>query len=417
MSFAEKARHLVEFPNGEHEALTNFINNEFVPANSKREMDSVNPATGKSWIKIPDSDREDVDRAVKAAQNAFKSWSTTSVQIRSKLLMKLANLLEENLDGLAEIESRDQGKPVWLAKAIDIPRCIHNFRFFASAILHHTAPSTLIEEPVKALNYVKHDPIGVAALISPWNLPLYLLSFKIAPAIASGNTVVCKPSELTSVSAWLLMHAIREVGFPEGVVNMVIGTGQAVGEPLVTHPNVPLVSFTGSTVIGKRIAEIAAKWNKKVSLEMGGKNACIVYPSANLQRDLPIIARSCFINQGEICLCSSRLFVHESIFDEFLKGLISEAEKLKVGDPTSAESKLGAMNSEVHFNKVKSYIELAQKEEKVHCGGVVKMDGKCENGYFIAPTIVTDISDESRCMKEEIFGPVVCLSKFKTQEV
>ncbi|KAK5982735.1 Gamma-aminobutyraldehyde dehydrogenase domain protein [Trichostrongylus colubriformis] len=235
---------LVNSPNNEHEPLTNFIDNEFV--SSKHLMPSVNPATGQAWIMIPDSTADDVHRAVAAANQAFPSWSTTSVQYRSGLLMKLADIIEQNSDGLAVLESRDQGKPIKLAKMIDIPRCIHNFRFFATAILHHTSPSTVIDEPVRAVNYVKHDPVGVAGLISPWNLPLYLLSFKLAPALATGNTVVCKPSELTSVTAWVLMHAFQQAGFPAGVVNMVIGKGSPVGQALVEHPGVPLISFTGS---------------------------------------------------------------------------------------------------------------------------------------------------------------------------
>ncbi|KHJ98044.1 aldehyde dehydrogenase family protein [Oesophagostomum dentatum] len=276
--------------------------------------------------------------------------------------------------------------------------------------------STVIDEPVSAINYVRNDPVGVAGLISPWNLPLYLLSFKLAPALATGNTVVCKPSELTSVTAWVLMHAFREAGFPAGVVNMVIGTGPSAGQRLVEHPDVPLVSFTGSTVVGKKIGEVGARLNKKISLEMGGKNAAVIYPSCNLSKHLATIARSCFINQGEICLCSSRIFVHSTLYEDFVEQLVSEAKKYSVGDPAT-DVTLGAMNSEVHFNKVKSYITLAQEEGGVvHCGGVVRMDGELKEGFYIAPTVVTGLSDSSRCMQEEIFGPVVCVAKFNSLE-
>ncbi|VDM63876.1 unnamed protein product [Angiostrongylus costaricensis] len=413
-TFEDVIERLINSPCNEHPPLTNFINNDFV--SSKTLMPSVNPATGLVWIQIPSSSKEDVDRAVAAANKAFSSWSTTSVQYRSKLLLKVAVIIEKNSQKLAILESRDQGKPVQLAKAIDIPRCVHNFRFFATAILHHTSPSTLIDEPIHAVNYVKHDPVGVAGLICPWNLPLYLLSFKLAPALATGNTAVCKPSELTSVTAWILMHAFREAGFPPGVVNMVIGTGASVGQHLVEHPDVPLVSFTGSTAVGKKIAAICGRLNKKVSLEMGGKNAAIVYPSCDITRHLPTITRSCFINQGEICLCSSRIFVHSSIYKNFLELFVKEAQKYTVGDPLM-DVTLGAMNSETHFEKVKSYISLAQKEGgTILCGGAVTLNGKLKNGYYIAPTIIIDLPDSSRCTQEEIFGPVVCVTVFHSME-
>ncbi|KIH66650.1 aldehyde dehydrogenase 5, family protein [Ancylostoma duodenale] len=381
---------LLRSPINEHEPITNFINNEFVKANDL--IPSVNPATGHTWIHIPDSGKEDVDQAVAAANQAFQSWSVTSAQYRSNLLLKLADIIEQNSDGLAVLESRDQGKPVKLAR------------------------STIMDQPVRAVNYVRNDPVGVAGLISPWNLPLYLLSFKLAPALATGNTVVCKPSEMTSVTAWVLMHAFREAGFPAGVVNMVIGTGPSAGQHLVQHPDVPLLSFTGSTAVGKRIGEIGARLNKKISLEMGGKNAAIIYPSCDLDKHLPTIARSCFINQGEICLCSSRIFVHSSLYEDFVEQLVQEAKKYTVGDPTE-EVTLGAMNSEVHFNKVKSYITLAQEEGgTIHCGGVVHVKGELKDGFFIAPTVVTGLPDSSRCMQEEIFGPVVCVTKFESLE-
>ncbi|CAJ0945348.1 unnamed protein product, partial [Mesorhabditis belari] len=396
------------------EPLKNFIDGEFVSA--RETMDSIDPSTGKVWVKIPRSKDEDVNLAVKAAKAAFPSWSSSTVQYRSSLLMKVAEIVEKNLEKIAILESRDQGKPINLAKRIDLPRCVHNFRFFATAILHHTAPSSHQDVPIRALNYVKHDPIGVAGLISPWNLPLYLLSFKLAPALATGNTVVFKPSELTSVTAWVLMHAFDEAGFPPGVVNMVIGTGAEAGEPLVIHPDVPLVSFTGSTIVGKRIGALCAAQNKKVSLEMGGKNACIVYPSTDLEKAVPMITTSSFINQGEICLCSSRVYVHETIFDNFLEKYVANAKKFTVGDPRG-DFTLGAINSELHYNKVMSYIDLAVKEGgTIHCGGKVNVDGDCHDGYFIAPTIITGLDEKSKCVQDEIFGPVVCVMSFKTKE-
>ncbi|GMT33445.1 hypothetical protein PFISCL1PPCAC_24742, partial [Pristionchus fissidentatus] len=395
--------------------LHNFIDNEF--ENTKDKMESINPSTGELFFYLNRSGKTEADRAVAAAKRAFESWSTTSPQYRSSILLKAAQIIEDNLDDMALLESRDQGKPVWLAKAVDIPRCIHNLRYFANSILHHTDPSIVHHSPTPGVSYVVRDPVGVAVLIAPWNLPVYLLSFKIAPAIATGNTVVCKPSELTSATAYVLMHALFEAGLPKGVVNMVLGTGAEVGEHLVTNPDVSLVSFTGSTVIGKKIASLAAPLNKKLSLEMGGKNACIVCPSADLPTVIPDIVRSCFINQGEVCLCTSRLFVHHSIYDKFLDLFLEEAKQYTVGDPETG-TKLGAMNSKVHFEKVMSYIEIAKKEggKIVKGGRSVELEGRCSEGYFIEPTVITELNDSSRCMTEEIFGPVVCLVPFGSNE-
>ncbi|KAF8386566.1 alh-10 [Pristionchus pacificus] len=395
--------------------LHNFIDNEF--ENTKEKMESINPSTGELFFYLNRSGKAEADRAVAAAKRAFESWSQTSPQYRSSILLKAAQIIEDNLDDMALLESRDQGKPVWLAKAVDIPRCIHNLRFFANSILHHTDPSILHHSPSPGLSYVVRDPVGVSVLISPWNLPIYLLSFKIAPAIATGNTVVCKPSELTSATAYVLMHALFEAGLPKGVVNMVLGTGAEVGEHLVTNPDVGLVSFTGSTLIGKKIASLAAQLNKKTSLEMGGKNGCIVCPSADLPKVIPDIVRSCFINQGEVCLCTSRLFVHKSIFDNFLGDFLEEAKKYTVGDPESG-AKLGAVNSKIHFDKVMSYIKIASEEGgKIELGGrSVQPEGRCNGGYFIQPTVISGLTDDSRCMKEEIFGPVVCIVPFETNE-
>ncbi|TKR80328.1 hypothetical protein L596_014417 [Steinernema carpocapsae] len=394
--------------------ISNLIDGKFVETSEN--LVSVNPATGEEWLNLPRSKAAEMDKAVEAADRAFPAWSATSVQHRSRLLNKVADIVEANLEEFARLESKDQGKPIYLAKTIDIPRCVHNFRFFATAILHHTNPSVIQKEPVEAVNYVKSDPIGVAGLISPWNLPLYLLSFKLAPALACGNTVVCKPSEITSATAWVLMHAFVEAGFPAGVVNMVIGTGPEAGEPLVTDPRVPVISFTGSTVIGKKIASLAAPLNKKVSLEMGGKNACIVYPSVDLDEVIPTITRSCFINQGEICLCSSRLYVHREIFDEFCSKLVEKAKEMTVGDPEENKT-LGALVSDVHFKKVASYIDLAKEENcEILCGGVPSIEGKCSNGYFVSPTVVTNVKATSRLLNEEIFGPVVCVVPFDTRD-
>ncbi|KAE9550855.1 hypothetical protein FO519_005936 [Halicephalobus sp. NKZ332] len=357
--------------------IDNFINGELV--SPKEFMFSTDPSTGKNWLKIPRSGKEEVDNAVAGAKAAFKDWSKTSVQTRSKLLEKVADILEPLSQKLAKLESKDQGKTIKTASLVDIPRCIHNFRTFASAILHHTGTSSIQTEPVKAINFVQHDPIGVAALISPWNLPLYLLSFKLAPALACGNTVVAKPSELTSASAYVFMHAFQEAGFPPGVVNLVIGTGPECGEPLVLHEDVGLISFTGSTGVGKKINELGSKTNKKISLEMGGKNAGIIFDDVDIDEILPTICNSCFANQGEICLCTERLYVHSSIFDKFLEKFVEASKKVWItGDPKDPSSNIGALVSKQHFDKVNSYYELAKKEgATVHCGGPISPPERC----------------------------------------
>ncbi|CAD5233281.1 unnamed protein product [Bursaphelenchus xylophilus] len=397
--------------------ISNFIGNKFLPPAENEYLESENPATGKAWLKVPDSTKDDVENAVNTAYKAFDSWSLTSPDHRAALLNKVADIVEQHLEEYAQIESRDQGKPVSLARTIDIPRVVKNFRSFAAVIQCHTSPSRLLVEPYSALSYVKNDAVGVAALICPWNLPAYLLSFKLAPALACGNTVVCKPSEMTSATAWVLMHSFIDAGFPSGVVNMVIGTGPRVGDHLVTNEKVPLISFTGSTAIGKMIGTKAAPLNKKVSLEMGGKNAAVVFADVSPEKVLPVLVRSCFANQGEICLCTSRIFVQRAIYDSFMEQFVAQASKLKVGCPTDASTNLGALVSKAHYEKVASYITLAEKEGlAVHCGGPVKLNGPLSGGYFIAPTVISGASDDSRLMREEIFGPVVVVTPFDTAD-
>ncbi|XP_030830254.1 2-aminomuconic semialdehyde dehydrogenase [Strongylocentrotus purpuratus] len=407
----EKRRKMAEV------TLENFIDGEFVPASSF--LDSFDPSVGEVWARIPDSGKQEVDLAVAAAKRAFPIWSSKSRVERAKMMNKIADLIEENLEELAQIESRDQGKPVWLARAIDIPRAVHNFRFFASSILHTRNSSTLLED-VGATNYTMRMPIGVAGMISPWNLPLYLLTFKIAPCIAAGNTCVCKPSEMTSVTSWKLAKLMVKAGLPNGVVNMVYGLGHRAGSAIVEHPDVPLVSFTGGTETGKKIMALASPLCKKISLELGGKNAAVVFDDVDLDEIIPTVVRSGFTNQGEICLCMSRFFVQESILEKFVEKYVAAARKMVVGPPSEDSSKLGALISKEHLYKVKGYVELAIEEGgTVHCGeGVDEMHIplKNKNGYYMAPTVITGLGPHSRCMQEEIFGPVVCIAPFTTEE-
>ncbi|GAV04289.1 hypothetical protein RvY_14592 [Ramazzottius varieornatus] len=399
--------------------LENFIRGSFVPNEGLGFIDSYDPSTGEVWAKVPDSGEVEVDRAVLAANNEFPRWSSKSPQERASYLTKIADLLEERLEDFAIAESRDSGKPVALAKALDIPRAIHNFRFFASAVQHYLSTSSYNEQ-LGALNYVHRSPVGVAGLISPWNLPLYLLTFKIAPALAAGCTVVAKPSEMTSVTTWMLCKVFQDAGLPAGVVNVVFGYGWKVGEALVKHPDVPLISFTGSTAVGQRIGQVSAPHCKKLSLELGGKNAAIIFDDADLDKVIPGCVKSSFLNQGEVCLCSSRIFVQRGIYDEFLQRFREATKQYKVGVPTDASVNMGALISEQHRDKVRGFVMLAESEGAViECGGAETPDHIPEshrNGYYLPPTIITNVSDTSSCMQDEIFGPVTCVVPFCDEE-
>ncbi|KAF9584534.1 Aldehyde dehydrogenase 8 member A1 [Lunasporangiospora selenospora] len=397
--------------------IDNFINNAYVKPQNGIYFDTFEPSRGRPYAKIPDSAATDVELAYKAAASAFPAWSKTSAAERSNIMNKIANLLESRLDEFAEAESRDQGKPVELARTVDIPRAIHNFRFYASKIIHATEEAG--ELPGVGLSYTQRMPVGVAGLISPWNLPLYLLTWKIAPCIASGNTAVCKPSEFTSMTAFLLCSVFIDAGLPTGVVNMVFGTGMGAGQAIVDHPRIPLISFTGGTVTGAKIIANSAKHFKKLSLELGGKNANIVFADSNLEAALNTSVRSSFANQGEICLCGSRIFVERPVYQQFLDGLVARAKNLKVGDPRSKDTNLGALVSREHWEKVTGYIQLSLEEGgKIECGGQKpsSLQDEFKDGYFLEPTIISGLTPQCRVMREEIFGPVVTIYPFDTEE-
>lgn len=400
--------------------LENFINGKFLPC--KNHIDSYDPSTGKVYCKVPDSDQEEVDMAVKAACDAFESWSKTPPELRAKIMRKIADLIESKLDEFAEAESRDQGKPVLLAKTVDIPRACLNLRFFASTIINASSMNhSNVLNKVGAVNYCVRCPIGVAGLISPWNLPLYLLTFKIAPAIAAGNTVVCKPSEMTSVTAWMMAKLMNEAGLPPGVCNLVFGTGPKAGAAIVKHPDIPVISFTGSTATGQTITQMSAPFYKKLSLELGGKNAAIVFDDADLEKCLATTIRSSFANQGEICLCTSRVFVQKGIFDKFLEKFVEKTRQLQVGSPKDPGTNLGALISKEHLAKVLGYVKLAVNEGgEIVCGEgkdpPLNLPSPHTEGYFMRPTVITGLADSTRCMQEEIFGPVVSIVPFDTEE-
>ena len=393
--------------------IQNYINGEFVGTNET--IEDINPANGEIIAHIPKSSSKNIESAVESADLARHSWSKLSLEDRADWLDKIANALEAKADEIASLESLDTGKPISLAKAVDASRSITNFRFFAQFSKDFSVENFEMDD---ATNHVLLKPVGIAGLITPWNLPLYLLSWKIAPAIVMGNTVVAKPSELTPLTAKLLSETLHEINFPAGVVNIVHGLGSEAGHAIVEHPKVNLISFTGGTLTGKKVAETAAPMFKKLSLELGGKNATIVLEDTNLDDSIPEIARSGFMNQGQVCLCGSRIFVSDKIWDEFLDKFVKYVENMKVGDPSSLDSDLGALVSFAHRDKVESYIHLAQREGgKILCGGKEpQLPSPFDRGAFLEPTVVSGLSHLSRTATEEIFGPVVTLHSFRTDE-
>ena len=379
-------------------------------------IENINPATGELLNHTPDSDQKDVDLAVHAASTAFQQWSVSSTTERFEILNRIASLIDENLDELALAETTDNGKPLWLSKRVDIPRASANFRFFATGIMHFASESHVMED--KAVNYTLRQPIGVVGCISPWNLPLYLFTWKIAPALAAGNCVVAKPSEVSPVTAYLLAKICKDAGLPDGVLNILQGTGNVTGEAIINHPGIKAISFTGSTRAGARIASVAAPKFKKLSLELGGKNPSLIFADCNWEKMMKTNIQSSFSNQGQICLCGSRLLVQESVYDKFKQEFVKRTKELIVGDPLEPNTKQGAVVSKMHFEKVMRCIETAKAEGgKILCGGnAVKLEGRCANGFFIEPTVIEGLGPDCQTNMEEIFGPVVTLQKFKTEE-
>ncbi len=395
--------------------IKNYINGQLIEPVSKTYLDNFNPATGKVYSYIPDSDEKDVELAYAAAKTAFKEWSITSKEKRSDYLLKIAALIEKQLDKLALAESIDNGKPLKLAKTVDIPRAAANFHFYGTGILHYSSNSHSMEET--AINYTLRQPVGVAGCISPWNLPLYLFSWKIAPALAAGCTVVAKPSEITPMTAYLLSEICIEAGLPAGVLNIVHGLGAKVGNAIVSHNDIPLISFTGGTATGKSIASIAAPMFKKLSLELGGKNPNIIFADCDYEKMLATTLNSSFANQGQICLCGSRIFVERKIYDKFKTDFVAKTKELTVGNPLDEKTKVGAIVSKPHQEKILSYVELAKQEGgKILCGGnKINLSGDLSEGYFIEPTIIEGLAFDCRTNQEEIFGPVVTITPFDTE--
>lgn len=396
--------------------IKNYINGELVEPISKNYLDNYCPATGKVYSHLPDSDEHDVEYAYQAAKSAFKAWSITPKEKRSQYLLKIAELIEKNLDRLALAESLDNGKPLKLAKTVDIPRAAANFHFYGTGILHFDSNAHSMEGT--AINYTLRQPVGVAGCISPWNLPLYLFSWKIAPALAAGCTVVAKPSEITPMTAFLLSEICIEAGLPAGVLNIVHGLGAKVGNAIVSHSGIPLISFTGGTTTGKHIAGIAAPMFKKLSLELGGKNPNLIFADCDYDKMLSTTLHSSFSNQGQICLCGSRIFVERPIYEKFKADFVARTKEMVVGNPLDENTRVGALVSKQHKEKVLSYVELAKKEGgTILCGGkTVTLGGDFAEGYYMEPTIIEGLDYNCRTNQEEIFGPVVTITPFDTEE-
>ncbi len=398
------------------EKLKNFINGEFCDPVKGAYIDNYEPATGKVYCQIPNSTPEDVELAVQAAEKAFPIWSNMGANERSKILVRLSEGIEARMDEFVRAESRDNGKPLKLAAQVDIPRAVSNFHFFATAIIHFASEAHHMEGV--GVNYTLRKPFGIVGCISPWNLPLYLFSWKIAPALAAGNCVVAKPSEVTPYTAYLLGEVARDAGMPPGVLNILHGEGGAAGDAIVKHPKIKAISFTGGTKTGEYIARTAAPMFKKLSLELGGKNPNIIFADCDFEEMLSTTLRSSFANQGQICLCGSRIFVERPIYDKFKEAFVARVSETVVSNPEDPKARMGAVVSKPHMEKVLSYVELAKEE-----GGTVLTGGErvhlappYDGGYYIRPTVIEGLSYNCRTNQEEIFGPVVTITPFDTEE-
>lgn len=398
--------------------LMNLIGGELTGPVDGLWLDNIEPATGQVFSQIPRSKQADVERAVQAAQRAFPAWSATPLEERAACLRRWGQLIAQHSENLIVSESQDNGKPVSLARSVDIPRAQKNLEFFAGAI-EHFASESHISAGATHIHYTHRKPIGVVGCISPWNLPLYLFTWKIAPALAAGNCVIAKPSEVTPVTAWMLSTWAAEAGFPPGVFNVIHGLGPEAGQAIVEHAQIKAISFTGGTNTGAHIARTTAGQFKKLSLELGGKNPALIFADCNFEEAVKTTVRSSFANQGQICLCSSRILIEDAIYERFRDALVAKAQKIVPGDPTLAETKMGAMSSEGHRDKVLGYIETAkQLGGKVLCGGAAASapNDRCAQGYFIQPTILEGLDAHCAVNQEEIFGPVITLQRFSNEE-
>lgn len=394
-----------------------FIDGQWVDADSGKTFMTPNPATGETLAEVAEADKVDIDKAVSAARRAFEGkWSKMSARDRGRVIYKLSQLIEQHAQELAALETADNGKPIRESSYVDLPQVAENFEYFAgwaTKIEGETIPV-----PGKMFNYTLREPVGVCGQIIPWNFPLLMAAWKLAPALAAGNTVVLKPAEQTPVTAMELGKLIQEAGFPEGVVNIVPGYGETAGAALASHPGIDKIAFTGSTEVGKLIAKAAAENLTKVSLELGGKAPNIVFADADMEQAVNGALMSIFFNQGQVCCAGSRLFVEEGVKDEFLEKLKGRAQRVKVGDPMDKETQMGPQVSEDQLNRIKSYIDIGREEGATvfSGGGSPELEGAFQKGYFFQPTIFSDVNNRMRVAQEEIFGPVVSVITFKDED-
>ncbi|MCP4462676.1 MAG: aldehyde dehydrogenase [Planctomycetaceae bacterium] len=396
-------------------SIKNYIDGQLLDPASGNYLENVNPAIGQVYSQVPNSQLDDIDAAVQSAEKAFPKWAGMAASQRAEILRRLADLIDQNRERLVTAESDDNGKPMRLARAVDIPRVSANIRFYAGLSEGFASESHAMPD---GINYTLRQPLGVVGVISPWNLPLYLLSWKIAPALAIGNCVVAKPSEVTPMTAYLFSELCIEAGMPPGVLNVVHGGGATTGDAMLTHPGIKAISFTGGTETGEHIARTVAPQFKKFSLELGGKNPNVVFADCDYERTLATSLQAAFANQGQICLCGSRILVQKSLHERFVNDFVSRAKAMKVGDPHEPDSDLGAVVSQPHQQKILQCIETAQQEGgELHCGGsAITVEGRCADGFFIQPTVFTGLSNESQTNQQEIFGPVVTIQSFEDED-
>ncbi len=391
-----------------------FIGGEFVPGESAETFESFSPGTGKPHARVALGTARDVDRAVSAALDAQKGpWARMAMKERCQILRRIGDLILENKEALAVAESTDNGKPLSGSLEGDIPRSAMNFHFFSEFAASHVEEAFTVSDSER--HVAVREPLGVCGLITPWNLPLYLATWKIAPALAMGNTIVLKPAEWTPYSAFLFADLARQAGLPPGVFNIVHGFGaDGAGEALTRHKDVKSISFTGETSTGKAIMMAAAPTLKKLSFELGGKGANIIFDDANLDEAIPTAVRAAFRNQGQICLAGSRLFVQRKVYDQVVEKMVERVKSIKVGDPLSRDSQMGALVSREHMEKVLSYIAIGKQEGKLLCGG--ERLSELGEGYFLSPSVFVDLKTDSRFLQEEIFGPTLPILPFDDEE-
>jgi aminomuconate-semialdehyde/2-hydroxymuconate-6-semialdehyde dehydrogenase len=397
--------------------LENFIGGRMHPPAAGDYLEDFEPATGQVHALVPESGKADLDRAIEAAAKAFPAWSGLPAGERAAVLGRIGQAILKRIPELARAETVDNGKPISLSENLDIPRAAANLEFFAAAATQFASESHVTD--ASTLNYTLREPHGVVGCISPWNLPLYLFTWKIAPALAAGNCVIGKPSEVTPMTAWLLSSICAEAGLPSGVLNVLHGSGTGIGQAIVEHPDIPVLSFTGGTATGERIARTAAPMFKKLSLELGGKNPSIVFEDCDRDRTLDGVLRAAYLNQGQICLCGSRILVQSSIYDSFRDELLERVRALRVGDPLDRETRQGAVVSAAHFDKVLSRIQRARQEGgEVLCGGraTTPESARCSGGWFVEPTLIQGLAPDCSTNQDEIFGPVATISAFGNEE-